>query len=241
MSGDKFVDIKLNRSNLDIYLVRKGIQDAILHKSSSLKGEMLDFGCGKMPYKKFLYENTSIKSYVGLDIESALSYEEGVKPDFQWDGVNMPFDNDAFDTVFGTEVLEHCPDTKLILKELYRVLREDGTIFFTVPFLWCLHEVPHDEFRFTPFALKRILEEVGFEDVEIHATGGWHASFAQMWSLWLKRGIGQSWKSRVLIFLSMPFIKLLMRYDKKPKNFKNGQMITSLYGSASKKSKAHGG
>ena len=98
----------------------------------------------------------------------------------------MPFENNQFDSAFGTEVLEHCPYPKAILKEVNRVLKPGGIFFFTVPFIWPLHEVPHDEFRYTPFSLKRLLEESGFEKIELEATGGWHASLAQMLGLWIK-------------------------------------------------------
>ena len=34
----------------------------------------------KMPYKEYLLKHSNIQEYEGLDIESALEYEQGIKP-----------------------------------------------------------------------------------------------------------------------------------------------------------------
>ncbi|RZJ49590.1 MAG: class I SAM-dependent methyltransferase, partial [Chryseobacterium sp.] len=56
----------------------------------------LDVGCGKMPYKEYILKNSPVEIYHGLDIETAMEYEAGVKPDFEWDGVIMPFENETY-------------------------------------------------------------------------------------------------------------------------------------------------
>ena len=127
------------------------------------EGELLDIGCGKMPYKKYILEHSRVTNYVGLDIEQALVYDAKLKPDHTWDGKIMPFENESFNCTFGTEVLEHCPEPEIVLKEVHRVLKPNGIFFFTVPFLWNLHEVPHDEYRYTPFSLERHLKNSGFK------------------------------------------------------------------------------
>ena len=104
-----------------------------------------------MPYKDYLLARTDIKKYTVLYIENALVYESQITPDVYWDGVKMPFEDSTFDSCMATEVLEHCPNTEILLKEVSRVLKPEGTLFFTVPFLWNLHEVPNDEYRYTPF------------------------------------------------------------------------------------------
>lgn len=183
----KFINPSLSVKNLDIYYIRYSIFKSLKETLSSFSGDLLDIGCGKMPYKSYVLENSQIKKYVGLDIEDALEYDESIKADFVWDGNTMPFENESFECAFGTEVLEHCPDPEKVLKEVHRVLKIDGVFFFTVPFLWNLHEVPHDEYRYTPFSLHRHLQSSGFKEIKIRATGGWHASMAQMLGLWVRR------------------------------------------------------
>lgn len=235
MQPDNFTDIPFTIENLDRYLIRSSIYNAIKFSLPNFKGNLLDIGCGKMPYKKFIVENSSVDTYVGLDIENALQYDSDIKPDFSWDGINMPFKSDSFDTAFATEVLEHCPQPEVILTETYRVLKNDGCLFFTVPFLWPLHEVPHDEYRYTPFALSRLLREAGFKNIDMKATGGWHASMAQMLGLWARRAPIKNNKRKWLSGILKPVIKQLIQKDQQSKlEFTEGQMITGLYGIAFK-------
>lgn len=231
----EFMDLQLTTSNLDRYYIRTSIWNALNAVLPQLNGKLLDIGCGKMPYKEHILKNQQVDHYIGLDIENALLYDAAVQPDVTWDGKIMPFTSDSFNCAIGTEVLEHCPEPDVILKEVYRVLKTNGVFFFTVPFLWNLHEVPHDEYRYTPFSLKRHLENAGFKDIEIKATGGWHASMAQMLGLWVKRSPMSKTKRRYLSKFLKPIISYLIKLDKKTAvRFKEGQMITGLYGFAKK-------
>lgn len=231
MHYDNFINSEFSTDNIDLYVVRTSIKKALDNALPNLNGILLDIGCGKMPYKEYILNNSHVNKYVGLDIESALTYDVGVKPDYTWNGITMPFENESFDSAFGTEVLEHCPDTELILKEVFRVLKPGGVFFFTVPFLWNLHEVPHDEYRYTPYSLERHFRNSGFTQIEIKATGGWHASMAQMLGLWVKRspmnGRKRKWATKIVKPLMKKLIKMEGNTNVK---FQEGQMITGLYG-----------
>ncbi|MDQ3190813.1 MAG: class I SAM-dependent methyltransferase [Bacteroidota bacterium] len=233
--GKDFIDVHLSSAFIDRYLVRKSIFDALNLSMNKFSGKFLDIGCGKMPYKEYILKNTLVNEYIGLDIEGSLVYDAGVKPDFTWDGIKMPFEGNSFECAFATEVLEHCPHPEIVLKETIRVLKPGGLIFFTVPFLWPLHEVPHDEYRYTPFSLARHLKQSGFIDIEIKALGGWHASMAQMLGLWVKRSPLSPRKRKILSMILLPVVKYLIKKDKfYPATFKESQMITGLYGTAKK-------
>jgi len=233
---DNFIHIDFNVNNLDTFYIRTSILNALNKSKHLFLGNLLDIGCGKMPYKKYILENANVEKYIGLDIEGALTYDSSVKPDYTWDGIKMPFESNSFECAFGTEVLEHCPEPEIILKEVHRVLKDEGVFFFTVPFLWNLHEVPHDEYRYTPFSLERHLKNAGFENIQIQATGGWHAAMAQMLGLWVKRSPLTVRKRKYLSMILKPVIKYLINADKSYKvNFQEGQMITGLYGVAKKK------
>ncbi|MFG6687625.1 class I SAM-dependent methyltransferase [Mariniflexile sp. HNIBRBA6329] len=230
-----FTDIPFSINNLDRYIIRTAIFKALKETLPLFRGTLLDIGCGKMPYKNYILEHSKVSTYTGLDIENALEYDTDVKPDFTWDGKTMPFNTNSFDCAFATEVLEHCQEPEVVLSEVYRVLKPEGFFFFTVPFLWNLHEVPHDEYRYTPFSLRRHLENSGFNDIEIQATGGWHAAMAQMLGLWVRRSPMKANKRKYLSLILKPIIRFLIKLDKNTKiEFKDGQMITGLYGTAKK-------
>lgn len=232
---DNFTNIPFTKTNLDRYIIRTSIFNALNETLPKLKGDLLDIGCGKMPYKNYILENSNVNNYIGLDIETALAYDAYIKPDFTWDGVKMSFDNESFDCAFGTEVLEHCPRPEETLNEVYRVLKPGGIFFFTVPFLWNLHETPHDEYRYTPYALERHLKNCGFKNIVIKATGGWHASMAQMLGLWLMRSPLGAKKRKILSYVIKPIMKYLIEKDKKSNlAFREGLMITGLSGTATK-------
>ena len=226
-----FIDIELSVNNMDKYYIRHSIFNALKASLTSFNGKLLDIGCGKMPYKKYILEHSKVSEYIGLDIQTAIAYDETVKPDYTWDGINMPFESESFDCAFGTEVLEHCPNPEIVLKEVYRVLKPNGVFFFTVPFLWNLHEVPHDEYRYTPFALERHFRNSGFSNITIKPTGGWHASMAQMLGLWVRRSSMMPTKRKMLSKFIIPIMRyLIKRDDTKHVVFREGQMITGLYG-----------
>ena len=226
-----FVNIKLNNKNLDIYHARNSIFKAIEDAIPNFKGNLLDVGCGKMPYKNYILENSEINNYVGLDIETALEYDKYVKPDLLWDGKKMPIKDNSYNTIIATEVLEHCFEPEILLKEIYRVLKPGGLLFFTVPFVWNFHETPYDAYRYTPFALERHLLNSGFKDIKIKATGGWHAAMAQMLGLWIKRSPMSLKKRRVFSKIGIVLIKYLLKKETTSTvSLSEGQMITGLYG-----------
>lgn len=235
MKPDNFINIPFTQRNLDRYIVRTSILRVMKNALPDMHGKLLDAGCGKMPYRELVLKNSKVTDYVGLDIETAMEYDQVIKPDYTWDGRVMPFADAAFDCVLATEVMEHCPEPEVFLREVIRVLKPGGTFFFTVPFLWNLHEVPHDEYRYTPFSLQRHLGNSGFTKIEINAMGGWHASLAQMLGLWVRRAPINSVVRRLLSLSLMPVIRILIARDKKHKIvFKEGTMVTGLYGKASK-------
>ncbi|TDW47144.1 methyltransferase family protein [Flavobacterium sp. 270] len=235
MQIDNFTNIPFNIHNLDRFYIRTSIFNAIINVIPFFSGKLLDVGCGKMPYKEHILKNSEVKDYVGLDIENALIYDQEIKPDFTWKGTVMPFEKEIFDCAFATEVLEHCPEPEIILNEINRVLKPNGIFFFTVPFLWNLHEVPHDEYRYTPFSLERHLINSGFKNIRIKAMGGWHASMAQMLGLWVRRSPMSKRKRKYLSYILKPVMAFLIKMDKNATiDFVEGQMITGLYGTAKK-------
>lgn len=229
----EFKDIKLRPRTLGYYYVKKSILESLKRNSKVFSGTILDVGCGDMPYKSLLKElNPQVKDYIGMDIK----YEFATLiPDVYWDGGKIPFKDDSIDTVILTEVLEHCPNPEVVLSEIHRVLKPNGCLFLTVPFLWMLHEVPHDEYRYTPFALNRHLNNSGFNNVKLESLGGWNASLAQMIAMWLEYKKRPRCVGRVLKVLLFPFYLYLIKSDRTSESkFGDLTMITGISGIAKK-------
>ena len=234
-SPDQFLNPQLTPANLDRFLIRKRILDAMQEILPQLSGTLVDVGCGYMPYKQLLLSLPSqVTKYIGLDLVDNI-YQ---KPDLEWDGKTIPLDDNSIDCAIATEVFEHCPEPEIVMKEICRVLKPGGILFFTVPFLWNLHDTPYDEYRYTPFALDRHLKNSGFEKIKLKALGGWDASLAQMLGLWVRRRlVGSRQQNLVRLILSMlflPIIWLLIKLDNPPQQFNGGLMITGLSGTAIK-------
>lgn len=230
--SNSFINLQLSKDNLESYIVRNEIFNAVTNAIPLFSGKLLDSGCGSMPYKKMILSNSAITNYTGLDIEAGLNYDD-VQPDYLWDGKKMPFDDTSFDVVISTEVLEHVSDPDAYLAEVKRVLKPGGMFFFTVPFLMSLHEVPHDYYRYTPFALEMIFKRTGFDDIKIKPMGGYHAAMAQMLGLWVNMYLWGK-KKKIMRLIAKPIISYLHKNDKAPSNFKKSTMIVGLSGTVIK-------
>lgn len=145
------------------YFIRKPLNEEILKLSDKCTGKLLDFGCGKKPYKQH-FKNFS--EYIGLDIEKSGHSHVDEEIDVYYDGKKIPFGNNHFDSIFCTEVFEHIFNIDEILPEINRVLKPNGVMLFTCPFAWPEHEIPYDFARYTSFGIKHIVEKHGFEVVE---------------------------------------------------------------------------
>lgn len=134
---------------------------------SKLSGNLLDVGCGEMPYRTCLPRDLS---YTGIDVAEANAFamrrSDAVVP---FDGVSIPFGDASFENVLCTEVLEHAAHPEALIAEIERVLKPGGTLLATVPFSARVHYAPYDFNRFTKFELKRMF--ASFSDVRIKERG----------------------------------------------------------------------
>jgi len=91
---------------------------------------VLEIGCGSGELSRYL------KNYIGIDISERTPFIVG-------DAQNLPFEDNSFDLILLLDLLEHTDD-KIVLSEVYRVLKPNGYVIITVPtfmFLWSQHDI----------------------------------------------------------------------------------------------------
>lgn len=133
------------------------------------RGRLVDLGCGKAPlyasYRPHVDSVTcvdwgnSVHTSPYLDIQTSLSEL-------------LPFDNESFDTILLSDVLEHIATPDMLWDEMERIVAPGGSVILNVPFLYCIHESPHDYYRYTSFALRRFAETRGMEVTVLESVGG---------------------------------------------------------------------
>jgi SAM-dependent methyltransferase len=165
-----------------LYFTRKELFKAIEILAPNLSGKLIDVGCGTKPYKD---QFINVTEYVGLDIEVSGNSDSKSMVDIFYDGKTIPFKNESIDCVFSSEVFEHIFNLEEIIVEVNRVLRKDGLLLATCPFLWPEHEVPYDFARYTSFAIQNLLERNGFEVVNFQKTGNFFIAVLQLQALYL--------------------------------------------------------
>lgn len=136
------------------------------------EGVALDLGCAEGFHTEQLKERFG-EAY-GIDInEESLSIAKKFGREYcQFGDIHsLPFSNEFFDIVFSHEVLEHSLDFSLSLSEVFRVLKKDGFLVFSVP-----NERWDGEFKredtdsshfsvMTPFRVRQEVLKAGFAPI----------------------------------------------------------------------------
>ncbi len=68
-------------------------------------------------------------------------------------------EDEAFDVIFCTEVLEHTNDPFGSVNELHRILRQGGTLLASTPFNFRIHNPLPDNWRFTEHGLRLLFRD----------------------------------------------------------------------------------
>ena len=126
-------------------------------------GKILDVGAGQCEAKRFF------EDYRYVSVDAAVGDED-------WDYSNLdivsnvqrlPFRSGSFDGAINIWVAEHVRDPIGMVGEVARILKPGGQFMIFLPFVVHEHQLPHDYFRFTRFGAAALLEDNGFEEIEV--------------------------------------------------------------------------
>lgn len=124
-------------------------------KRHATDARTLDIGSAGGPYAKY-YPNR-----VSVDIDDKSG------PDYVLDAHDLSkFKDGEFDAVLCTEVLEHMHTPQKAVDEMFRVLAKNGEVILTTRFVFPLHNVPRDFYRYTEYGLRHLFRDFGVVNIE---------------------------------------------------------------------------
>jgi SAM-dependent methyltransferase len=154
--------------------------------------KVLDIGGSQLPVKDRV-KSFDVKDYKILDLEVP---HKGEKPDIVCDiecdcGTyvedlnnyyiqNKKFD---FDIIFCLEVAEYWFNPFQALKNINKLLKQNGTLYISFPFIYPHHNpVGEDCLRYTRWGVEKLLKESGFEIEQITPRVALKGSIQQFYS-----------------------------------------------------------
>ena len=117
---------------------------------------ILEVGSFQVPGQEKLANLRSLfpnKEFLGIDARP------GPGVDVVADVEELPFHDASVGTVISMSTFEHVPHFWRGFDEVYRVLRPDGAFLVACPFYFYIHSSPADYWRFTPQAMRLLLEK----------------------------------------------------------------------------------
>ena len=174
-------------------------------------GDLLDVGAGLSPYKPVVqstglsYKSHDFSGYipsssaVGLQ-DKSWSYPEH---DFVCDINEIP-DVGFSNVILCTEVLEHVPDPVRAFEHIAKLIKPDGILILTVPFLSLMHQAPFwFQSGLSPFWFHKWCEVNRLEIVELTVQG----DFVDLMSQEVFRLFSFSHRTRFIGKLASKFVQ----------------------------------
>jgi len=163
--------------------IRSTELDAVLSMFPA-KGKLLEIGVGTG------WQASKLESFGydvhAIDLPSSNYREVRVRPVTDYDGKIIPFQDDTYNIVFSSNVLEHIAHIREFQKEIHRVLKREGCV---------LHILPSSSWRFWS-SLTHILKwwtvppihgeqaKIPFQKFILSAVDGGYDCFARRTGTW---------------------------------------------------------
>jgi len=122
---------------------------------------VLDVGCGEKPY----YHESVKSRMICADIKKTK------KSHIVCDASCLPLKKARFDGIICVNSLYYYGNPFEAVKGFSHVLKKNGKLILITPFIYPIHDIPDDKYRFAEYGLREILKN-DFEIKEIKTIGG---------------------------------------------------------------------
>lgn len=122
---------------------------------------VLDIGCGEKPY----YHKSIKANIICGDIRQT------EKTQVICDVMSLPLKKSKFDGVLCLSSLYYYKNPFQAIKQISSILKKNGKFVLITPFIYPIHDIPIDKYRFTRYGLMEILKNE-FDIKKIKAIGG---------------------------------------------------------------------
>ena len=125
--------------------------------NKNIKGKVINIGSGN----KRLHDDI-----INLDIFPGENIDVVLK------GETLPFTDKYADLVISQECLEHVENYEILIKDIYRILKNGGIFYLQTPWIIGYHGCPKDYWRFSRDGLISLSQKLKFSILEIRSTVG---------------------------------------------------------------------
>jgi len=186
----------------------------------NLPGSVLDLGGSrKSGYHELIggsptYTVVNIDEYYGYDLQ--FNVED-----------KFPVADAEYDHVLCLNLLEHVFNYRHVLNESLRVMKVGGLFVSVTPFSMPVHGCPHDYFRYTESALRKMLEEAGFTVERLEPMG--YGAFACMYQYgsWMLPGMLRRVAKGIAAGVDSLFLRVSGKYRKIAPNYALGYLAVA--------------
>lgn len=145
----------------EFYIISRQINNYISKIFNNENDLILDLGCGNKPS----YHHYMKGKILCFDkIKTKMTHVIG-------DANLLPFKLNKFDKAISINSFYYFRNPFDVINNIHKILKKEGKLVLVMPFIYPIHDVPHDNYRFTEFGIKEILNGK-FELEEIKSIGG---------------------------------------------------------------------
>jgi hypothetical protein len=137
----------------------------------AVPGPLLDLGCGAVPLYGMYRDLASDITCVDWPAGGHGGTHVDVFADLDSDDLQLPVG--PYATIIATDVLEHLQHPERLLRRAADALqRPGGRVLVGVPFMYWIHEEPHDYHRYTEYRLQSLCQDAGLRVIHLEPYGG---------------------------------------------------------------------